>query len=84
MQNNFLKLNTDKTEILPSLSPSLPLNIDGSSVHPTPVVKNLGILLDSTLGFDAHIKSLTETAFFHLRNIARLKPFISISDAHTG
>jgi len=32
-----------------SKSPSLTLNIDGSSVHPTPVVKNLGILLDSKL-----------------------------------
>ena len=48
MQNNFLKLNTDKTEILLigpksilTKSPHLTLNIDGSSVHSTPVVKNL-------------------------------------------
>ncbi|XDV33545.1 hypothetical protein PO909_003925 [Leuciscus waleckii] len=88
MQNNFLKLNTDKTEILLigpksilSKSPSLTLNIDGSPVHSTPVVKNLGILLDSSLSFDPHIRSLTKTAFFHLRNIARLQPFLSVSDA---
>lgn len=59
------------------------LNIDDSPVHPTPVVKNLGITFDSTLSFDHHIKSLTKTAFFHLRNIARLRPFLSISDAET-
>ena len=90
MQNNFLKLNTDKTEILLigpksilTKSPHLTLNIDGSSVHSTPVVKNLGIQLDSTLSFDPHIKSLTKIAFFHLRNIARLRPFLSASDAQT-
>lgn len=90
MQNNFLKLNTEKTEILlvgPKSMLTKPytftLNIDDSPVHSTATVKNLGITFDSTLSFDHHIKSVTKTAFFHLRNIARLRPFLPVSDAQT-
>lgn len=53
MQQNFLKLNTDKTEIWLigpksslSKSPSSTLNIEGTPVNSSPVVKNLGVLFD--------------------------------------
>jgi len=84
MQQNFLKLNCNKSEILiigpNSLTRSaqtISLNIDGSIVTPSTKVRNLGIILDPTLSFLPHANHVTKTAFFHLRNIARLRPSLS-------
>ncbi|KAK0152034.1 hypothetical protein N1851_006605 [Merluccius polli] len=41
---------------------------DSTQVH------NLGIILDPTLLFIPHINQVTKTAFFHLKNMARLRP----------
>ncbi len=65
MTNNFLLLNSDKTEIL--LQKTL---YTGSLV-----------ILDSNLSFENHISHVTKTAFFHLRNIAKLLNMLPVSDA---
>jgi len=90
MTSNFLKLNTDKTDLLLIGSPRITprfcvdnVHIAGVSVQPSTTVKNLGIIFDSSLSFLPHISSLTKSAFFHLRNIARLRPFLNITDAET-
>uniref|UniRef100_UPI003AAD8E98 uncharacterized protein n=1 Tax=Centroberyx gerrardi TaxID=166262 RepID=UPI003AAD8E98 len=90
MQRNFLKLNCNKSEILiigpNSLTRSaqtFSLNIDGSIVTPSTQVRNLGIILDPTLSFLPHVNQVTKTAFFHLRNIARLRPSLSFAAAET-
>ncbi len=42
---------------------------------------SLGVILDSNLSFENHISHVTKTAFFHLRNIAKLQNMLTVSDA---
>ncbi len=44
-------------------------------------VENQGVILDSNLSFENHISNVTKTAFYHLRNIAKLRNMLSVSDA---
>ncbi len=87
MTNNVLLLNSDKTGILligPKNSTQnlldYNLQLDGCTVTSS-AVKNLGVILDSNLSFENHISNVTKTAFFHLRNIAKLRNMLSVSDA---
>ncbi len=69
MTNNFLLLNSDKTEILligPKNSPQNimdhNLKLDGCTVISS-TVKNLSVILDSNLSLQNHISNVTKTAF---------------------
>uniref|UniRef100_A0A9J8ATE3 Reverse transcriptase domain-containing protein n=1 Tax=Cyprinus carpio carpio TaxID=630221 RepID=A0A9J8ATE3_CYPCA len=87
MTNNFLLLNSDKTEILligpENITQNLVyynLQLDGCTVTSS-TVKNLGVILDSNFSFENHISHVTKTAFFHLRNIAKLRNMLPVPDA---
>ncbi len=87
MTNNFLLLNSDKTEILLIVPKNSTQNIldqnlqlEGFTVTSS-TVKNLGVILDSNLSFENHISYVTKPAFFHLRNIAKLRNMLAVSDA---
>ncbi len=47
---------------------------DGCTTCPSAEVPNLGVIFDSTISFEPHLKSITRSALFHLRNISRLWP----------
>ncbi|XP_078139509.1 uncharacterized protein LOC144539314 [Centroberyx gerrardi] len=90
MSLNFLRLNANKTEMLvvgpktqlPLVS-DLTLNFGDSLITQSPTVKNLGVTFDSALSFDAHIKEITKIAFFHLRNISKIRSLLNTADAET-
>lgn len=74
--SNFLKFNSDKTEIhLVGMKSNLvksdcfSVTIDQSILFPSFKVKSLGVVLDSNLSFKSHINNIIHSASFHLRNI---------------
>ncbi len=89
MTSNFLLLNSEKTEVL-IIGPKTPtcnnlehyLTLDGCTVNSSSSsVRNLGVLFDSNLSFESHVSSICKTAFFHLKNISKLQPMLSTSNA---
>lgn len=83
MHHNFLKLNCSKTEVL-LIGTKAAIHkgsMGNSVVAPSTHARNLGVIFDAHLTLDSHIKSITKFAFHHLRNIARIRPFLKLPDA---
>ncbi|PME06503.1 hypothetical protein A8A06_07420 [Escherichia coli] len=88
MASNLLLLNSDKTEVIVfgpknlrnSLSNQI-LTLDGITLASSDTVRNLGVIFDQDMSFNAHIKQICRTAFYHLRNIAKIRNILSQSDA---
>ena len=88
MNHNFLQLNSSKTE---AMLVGTPLQVRSSSITSitfagqviplSTAVTNLGVKMDSHMTFDTHIKHLCKNSFYHLRNIAKLRPTLSLPDA---
>ncbi len=43
-------------------------------------VKNLGVILETDLSFSSHVKAVTKSAYYHLKNIASIRCFVSSQD----
>ena len=77
MAQNFLLLNSDKTEVIvigaqhlrETLSDQI-VTLDGVSLAPSSTVRNLGVMFED-MSFDPH-KQVSRSAFFHLRNIRKI------------
>jgi hypothetical protein len=81
-----LKMNEDRTDVLLVSTKdsvkkqlSIPLVVGSANIFPSPVVRNLVVLLDSHLSMEAQIESSCKKAYYHLRRIARKKRFLSQS-----
>ena len=77
MQDNFLKLNDDKTEFLiigsrQQLSKvSIPhITIGDSEITPVAQARNLCTIFDRTMSLNCHVSNIIRTASFHIRNIS--------------
>ena len=79
--NNFLQLNEAKTEVLIIAPDNIATKVADclgslkSNVRPN--LRNLGVIFDKSMHFDSHVKSVTRTCFYHLRNIAKLRSIVS-------
>ncbi|KAF7702428.1 hypothetical protein HF521_001711, partial [Silurus meridionalis] len=56
-------------------------SLDGVSVSACTAVKDLGVIIDPSLSFESHVNNVTRNAFFHLRNIAKIRNMMSLQDA---
>ena len=74
MTRNFLLLNSDKTEVL-ILGPKHlrdTLSNDIAALDDIALASNETVF-DPDLSFDLHLKQISRTAFFHLRNISKIR-----------
>ena len=58
----------------------LSLHLKSLKLNTSDQARNLGVILDSDLNFETHIRNITKTSFYHLRNIAKVQPFLSQAD----
>ena len=84
MKSNFLKLNGDKSEylIFGSAKNLNKLNvrsvhIDQASVSRASHARNLGVIFDSNFTLEALINKLCSNAFYHIRNISKVRAYLS-------
>ncbi|KAI3367387.1 hypothetical protein L3Q82_026245 [Scortum barcoo] len=81
-RNRVQSASESKTPEEHVLSPKIAL-LDGINwASSGTTVRNLGVLFDQDMSFDdTHIKHISRSAFYHLRNIAKIRHFLSQSDA---
>ena len=87
MNTNKLKLNTEKTELailysrfrLPPRLPSIKIGTD--IIKPTNKARNIGVIFDNTVTMSFHINNIVKVAFYHLRNIAKIRKYINVTTA---
>ncbi|XP_063813349.1 uncharacterized protein LOC135051115, partial [Pseudophryne corroboree] len=89
MTSSHLKLNISKTELIifpPANSryqPDISITVENSTIYPTPQTRCLGVILDSDLSFVPHIQSVSRSCYMHLKNISKIRPYLTQDTAET-
>ncbi|XP_056868095.1 uncharacterized protein LOC130513405 isoform X2 [Takifugu flavidus] len=87
MSSNVLLLNPGKTEVMvfgpEPLRDRLDhmITLDGILLTSSLSVRNLGVTFEQNLSFNSHIKLVSRSAFFHLRNITKIRKLLTRHDA---
>jgi hypothetical protein len=85
MTQNKLQLNEDKTELLyvcssrnsQKIPTTAGLTIGSHHISPSSKAVNLGVVFDQHLKMDSQIKTICKKARFHLRNIGKLRKYLT-------
>ena len=80
-----LKLNPEKNEFIiigqkairESLAPNFPVPLLQNNISPSVEVKNLGVTFDLDNSFDNHVAKVCRTCYHHLRDLRRIRKFLS-------
>ena len=82
-------LNNDYTELLvlhAKHCPKPPLDsitVGDATVEPISSAWSIGAVFDNTMSFEEHVNELCRTAYYHIRNISRIRPCLSIDSTKT-
>jgi len=82
MKEYHLQLNVTKTELLVlpdylSLQHDFTIQLDSSSISPSRLVRNLGVIFDDQLTFTDHITKTARSCRFAMHNIRKIRPFLT-------
>jgi len=85
MNNNKLKLNDSKTEFtvigktasLKTLPANRSILIGDERIKASETAKNIGVMLDSNLDMSSQVNSVCRSAYMHLHNIGKIRPFLT-------
>ena len=91
MLSYFLRLNPAKTKILVFGPDSVLQNITihgvilhcGTCIRFSSTSKNLGVIFDSHLNFDAQVSSVIKKCYRSLRNLCKIKPYLTSKQMET-
>ena len=90
MRSNKLKMNNDKTEVLPIATvhklPSIEnntLQVDSETVPFSNKVKNLGVYIDSNLNMNAQVNNICKTVYFQIRKLGQLTALLDTESIKT-
>src|SRR5258708_6538426 len=83
MQSNLLMLNDSKREIVllgtkQQLSKlgSLQISVGSANIKLCSKVRNLGIIFDSNMTMEDHVKHICQTSYLHFRLLGKLRKFL--------
>lgn len=84
MNENMLKLNSDKTEVMLFTSKhnakhmnSVVVRVGDTEIASVSSVKNLGVIFDSAMNMEKHVKNVCRSAYFQLRNIGHIRRYLT-------
>ena len=89
MTANMLKMNRDKTELLVlkarhrPLPPLMSISVCDEEINLSSKARNIGVIFDTSMSMDNHIAAICKSAFYHLRNISRIRKYLSFHTAET-
>ncbi len=82
MKDHHLQLNLAKTELLvvsanPLFHHNFTFQLSSSTIAPSKIARNLGVVIDDKLNFTDHITKTARSCRFTLYNIKKVRPFLS-------
>ena len=86
LSHNLLKFNIGKIELLSigschhlsKLCSPITIRVDDVTITASEIVRNLGVFTDEQLKLDGHVNKIIKTCFYHLRNIFKIRKYLSI------
>ena len=81
--DEFLKLSADHLLLLIDRRPRSIMegHIIKNVIKPTNKARNIGVTFDNTVTMSFHINNIVKVAFYHLRNIAKIRKYINVTTA---
>ena len=80
---NFLKLNDEKTEFLAigtkvqlAKADVTSINIGEERIQVSSKARNIGAVFDSDFGLQPHVSAVCRSAYYHLRNIGKIRKYL--------